>query len=178
MKGFSSQKIALCAIMTATIEVGKLALSFLPNIEVVTLLIAVYSVVFGWYTLISVVAFVLIEIAVWGAGPWVVTYFIYWNFICVFFLFAKKLHLTNTLFMTLFAVILTFLFGLLSSFVDIALGGFGNFFARFAIYYARGIYFYLVHIISNAVVFVLLYKPLKIILLKFSNALKNKVTYE
>ena len=35
---------ALVGIMAATVECGKLALSFLPNVEVVTLLIALFSV--------------------------------------------------------------------------------------------------------------------------------------
>ena len=40
--------VALVGIMAATMECGKLALSFLPNIEIVTLLHALYGYVFGY----------------------------------------------------------------------------------------------------------------------------------
>ena len=39
--------ITLIAILSASITAGKLALSFVPNVEVVTLLFIVYSIVFG-----------------------------------------------------------------------------------------------------------------------------------
>ena len=42
-----ARQVALVGIMAATMECGKLALSFLPNIEIVTLLHALYGYAFG-----------------------------------------------------------------------------------------------------------------------------------
>ena len=38
--------IALIGVMTATLEAGKYALSFIPNIEIVSLLIILYTIFF------------------------------------------------------------------------------------------------------------------------------------
>ena len=42
-----AKTVALVGIMTASVECVKLALAFLPNIEAVSLLLALYSYVFG-----------------------------------------------------------------------------------------------------------------------------------
>ena len=63
-RSFSSgaaKKIALVGISAATIECGKSALAFLPNIEVVTLLCALYGYAFGMLGVLSAVVFVCIE---------------------------------------------------------------------------------------------------------------------
>ena len=61
-------KLALIAIMAATLEGGKLALSFIPNVEIVTLLCAVYGYVFGFYGIIATYIFVGIETLIWEIG--------------------------------------------------------------------------------------------------------------
>lgn len=39
--------LTLIGILSASITAGKLALSFIPNVEVVTLLFIMYAIVFG-----------------------------------------------------------------------------------------------------------------------------------
>ena len=73
----NAKSLALVGIMAATVECGKLALSFLPNVEVVTILLALYGYVFGWYGVIAAGVFVCIEPLIWGMGRWVITYIIY-----------------------------------------------------------------------------------------------------
>ena len=74
-KGLTTAKgIALVGIMAATLECAKLVLSFLPNIEVVTLLCALYGYVFGIYGVIAVAVFVCIEPLIWGVGSWIISY--------------------------------------------------------------------------------------------------------
>ena len=51
-------KIALIAVMAATLEGGKLALAAIPNVEIVTLLCAVYGYVFGGAGIIATYVFV------------------------------------------------------------------------------------------------------------------------
>ena len=55
-------KLALIAIMSATLEAGKLALAFIPNVEIVTLLCGVYGYVFGFYGIIATYIFLTIKI--------------------------------------------------------------------------------------------------------------------
>ena len=70
------------------------------------------------------------------------------------------------------AVALTVWFGILSTLIDIGLlsGFFDNFLYRFSVYYLRGIPFYIAQIVSNAVLFPLLFKFLerKLLLVKHS----------
>ena len=58
---FGVRGIATVGVMAATLECGKLVLSFLPNIEVVSILTALFGYVFGWAGVISTFIFVLIE---------------------------------------------------------------------------------------------------------------------
>lgn len=154
---------ALVGMMAATIECAKLALAAIPNVEAVTLLIALYSYVFGWAGLISAFVFVFIEPLVWGMGTWFISYLIYWPLLAIVFFLLGRLGLKNRFATCGIAVIMTFLFGILTSLVDIGLfsGSFDNFFYRFGIYYARGVVFYLVHIGSNLLVFLFVFSPLR-----------------
>ena len=49
---------ALVGMMAATVECAKLALAAIPNVEAVSLLIALYSYVFGWAGVLASVIFV------------------------------------------------------------------------------------------------------------------------
>ena len=150
-----AKAIALVGITAATLECAKLALSALPNIEVVTLLIALYGYVFGWYGVLSAVVFVSIEPIIYGFGTWVVSYYIYWPLVAFTFMLLGKIRLKNRWLLTLSALILTLFFGVLSSLVDVGLlsGNFDNFIYRFGVYYARGIVFYAIQLGCNAVLF-------------------------
>ncbi|MDE6059872.1 MAG: hypothetical protein K2G31_00135, partial [Clostridia bacterium] len=71
--------VARVAAMAAMLTAFKFALSFVPNIEVVTLLILVYGSAMGIaYALPATLIFCSIEVAIYGAGSWVLLYFIYW----------------------------------------------------------------------------------------------------
>ena len=149
-------------MMAAMLECSKLLLSGIPNIETVSLLIAVFSYVFGPCGLLASIVFVCIEPLVWGVGSWVVSYFIYWPTLSLVFWLLGKGRLGKRFLPTAVAVGMTVLFGILTSLVDIGLfsGSYENFFYRFGIYYARGIGFYVTHVLSNAVIFFLLFLPL------------------
>ena len=155
-KGLSAARYAaLVGIMAATIECAKLALSFIPNVEIVTILIALYSYCFGWPGVLSTVVFVAIEPIIWGFGSWIITYIVYWPLVAIVFMLFGRAGVKNRWVLTAAAVGLTVFFGVFSSLVDIGLfsGRFDNFFVRFGIYYARGIVFYLIQIACNIVLF-------------------------
>ncbi|MBR5140826.1 MAG: hypothetical protein IKV16_07205 [Clostridia bacterium] len=152
---------ALVGMMAATIECTKLILSGIPNIEGVSLLIAVYSFVFGWAGVAAAVVFVCIEPLVWGFGTWFISYMIYWPAVALIFFLLGRLRIKRRFIATGVITVMTFLFGVLTSLVDIGLfsGSFDRFFYRFGIYYARGVVFYAVHIMSNFLVFLILFPP-------------------
>lgn len=152
--------VALVGIMAATFECGKLALSFLPNIEIITLLHALYGYVFGVWGAVASVVFVCIEPLIYGFGTWVPSYFLYWPFVSLLFWLLSRLRVKNRWLLTLVSVLLTVWFGVLTSLVEIGLfsGFFEDFFARFSVYYLRGMPFYIAQIATNAVIFPLLFR--------------------
>lgn len=166
IKGRSSKRatparmIALVGIMAATVECGKLALSFLPNIEVVTLLLALYGYVFGFLGVVAALVFVSIEPIIYGFNTWVVSYYLYWPLVSLVFMLLAKIKVKNRFLLTGAAVLLTAWFGVLTTLVDLGLlsGFFDNFWYRFTVYYARGAVFYIVQIACNAVLFPFLFK--------------------
>jgi energy-coupling factor transport system substrate-specific component len=163
-----ARKVALCAVLTALLEAGKLALAVIPNVEVVTLLCAAYGYVFGLFGMLAVSLFVVVETLVWGVGTWVLSYVIHWNFVClVFFLLGRK-RVRNRFVLTAAAAVLTVLFGVTSSIIDIGLfsGAFDNFFYRFSVYYVRGIAFYAIETVCNLIVFPTAFIPLSDLLYK------------
>ena len=155
-----ARAIALVGITAATVECGKLALAALPNIEIVTLLVALYGYVFGWYGVASAVVFVSIEPLIYGFGTWLPSYFIYWPLVAVVFMLLAKMRVRSRWLLTAAAVVLTVFFGILTSLIDVGLlsGNFDRFFYRFGVYYARGIVFYAIQIACNAVLFPLAFR--------------------
>lgn len=164
-----AKRVALIAICTALIEGCKLALSFIPNIEVVTLLCALFGYAFGWYGVISVALFVCIEPLIWGFGSWIISYFIYWPLVAIVFMFFSKLKLRNRLLFTVTAVILTIFFGALSAVVDVLVYSKpSNFIRVFPEYYLRGIAFYIIQVTCNMLLFPIAFIPLSDTLVKLN----------
>ena len=158
-----AKKIAIIAMMTATLEGAKLALSFIPNVEIVTLLCALYGYVFGLSGIISTYLFVAIESLIWGFNTWVITYLLYWPLVAFIFMWLGKCDIKNRLIITLTATLLTIFFGVLSSLIDTGLlsGFYDNFFKRFSIIYIRGIVFYIIQTVCNFALFLGLFRPLE-----------------
>ena len=155
----NARSVAFVGVMAATLECGKLVLSFLPNVEVVTILCALYGYVFGWLGVAAAIVFVCIEPLIYGFGPWVITYFIYWPTVALVFMLLRLKGIKNRWVITAVAVGMTVLFGLLSSFIEAAiyLGFNSHFLHNFVLYYARGVVFYTIQIACNATLFATLF---------------------
>ena len=65
--------------MLATLMFGlKVVMAPLPNLEPVSLLIIVYTLVFGWRALYAVYIYVGLELMMWGIGLWNINYLYVW----------------------------------------------------------------------------------------------------
>jgi len=166
-------KLCYMALFTATLSGGKFALSFIPNVEIVTLLIIVYASVFGiWYILPATIVFCLIEVLLYGFGYWFITYTLYWPLLGItasILLRNKKLWVA-----ILLALLSTALFGLLSTLIDTSLailssGQLHAFVRVFVLTYIKGAWFYVVHIVSNCTLIAVLYVPLCRLLTRIRN---------
>lgn len=158
------KNIVLVGILSATLTVAKLALFFVANVEIVTLLIMVYATVFGRKTaLFSALVFSTVEVLLFGFNTWVVLYFIYWPLLAL--VAGTILKKPRVWCAVLLAIVLTIVFDVLDSLITTifaALGGVPTYqlVRIFVSYYIRGIWFYVVHLVSNAVVVGALYLKL------------------
>ncbi len=155
------------AVMAGMLSALKFALSFLPNVEVITLLIAVFSSVWGlWYSLPATLIFCLVEMAIYGIGNWLLLYFVYWPLIAVIFHFAlrKKSALKTLVIATILGVVFSMVFGVLSACTEtlLVIGNVATdkLSAYFVSFYIKGLWFDLVHTLSVGVSMVALYLPL------------------
>ena len=157
-----ARSIAVTGLAAATLTAGKFVLSAVPNVEIVTLLCAVYGFVLGLPGILAVYVFVTCETLIYGFGTWVISYYIHWPSVAFAFFFLSKFIRPSRLIPTALAVVMTIWFGVLTSLTDVGLfsGFWDDFGARFAIYYARGAVFYVIQTVCNAIVFPLLFKPL------------------
>lgn len=156
---FDARSVALIGIMTATLTCGKLVLASLPNIEVVTLLCALWGYSFGIYGVIASGLFVMIEPLIYGIGSWLISYIIYWPTVAIIFMLLGRKKINSRWIFTATAVGLTLLFGILSSVIDSAfyLGINEHYFTNLVIYYIRGSVFYAVQTVTNAALFLTLF---------------------
>ena len=74
----ASRRVVLCALLAAMMTVLQMAMSPLPNIEPVSLLVLVYALVFGRDVFYIIVTFVLLEGLVFGFHLWWVSYLYVW----------------------------------------------------------------------------------------------------
>lgn len=134
---------------------GKEIFAFIPNVEILTLLTALYGYTFGIYGIVASVLFVTLQPIIYGFGPWIISYYLYWPFVALVFMLLRKLGIKNRFALAGAAVLLTIYFGVLTTLVDIGLfmGRFDDFFYRFSIMYSRGIVFFAIQIACNAVLF-------------------------
>lgn len=150
---------------------GQVALKLIPNVEIVTVIIIVCAYAFPpVVSILATLAFCTGEWLIYGYGYWVIAYYIYWPSLAAFSLLLKRINngkLRNAS-AAFTAAFFTALFGVLTAAVDTVLAsGFSeNFLIHFPIIYARGIYFYITHIVSNTIITALLFPLL-------TNALKR-----
>ncbi|WMC91149.1 hypothetical protein [Kineothrix sp. MB12-C1] len=84
------KKITRIALLSAVLYVAKVALEFLPNVELVSFLIIIYTLVFGAETFIIITVFNMFELIQWGFGIWWVSYLYVWPLLCLFVLLLKR----------------------------------------------------------------------------------------
>ncbi len=166
----STISIVQISVAAATISAAKFALMGLPNIEAVTLLCAVYGFALGWRGIAAAGVFAAAETLIWGAGSWVVTYFLHWPLVATVFCMMSRHIKPSIIIPTVAAFLLTVEFSVLSALVDVGLttGYFYNFGERFVIYFLRGTWFYVAQIVCNLVLFPLLFKPLTVAVIRIS----------
>lgn len=161
---FTTKELVLISILSATLTAGKLVLSFIPNVEIVTLLFIVYTLVFGRRRALMVsVVFTTMEILFWGFATWLIVYYIVWP---VLILITSALH--SRLRGEYGLAIIAGLFGLTFGFHFAVVESFFYGLSYGAVYWIRGIPFDIIHGASNFITVLLLQKPLTTLLTRLT----------
>ncbi len=161
----SAKVVARIALMSASLVAGKFALSFIPNVEVVTTLIIVYGVVFGYESVFATLIFCTLDIFIYPPSlDVIISYYIYFDLLAIISATMSNLEVENKYAYLVLGVFMTALFGVITSFFYSLLFG-----APFFAVYLAGLLFYAVHIISTLVFMLVGFTPLVKILTKIKN---------
>lgn len=154
-QGYKSVRIlTLIAALTAILETAKISLNMIQNVELVTLLVIVFTREFGWrITLPSVLIFVMIEMLWWGPGMWVISYFFVWPLLVLLTTLLKKSE--NQWTYILLSGAFGLAFGALCSVIMLITGGLKAAFA----WWIAGIPYDLIHCAGNLVIAFVLFRP-------------------
>lgn len=168
----SIQDIALIGMMTAVIEVSKLALSPLPNVELVTFWVIMFTLFFGPKIIYAIIAFNLIEISIYGIHIWVIMYFYMWPILAlIVWLLRKK----NSIWVySMLSGFFGLFFGAFASLPYIVIGSVDGSIRSGLImafnWWVAGIPFDIVHGAANVVLMLVLYTPVRALLYRLKKS--------
>lgn len=139
-----------------------MALAAFANVEIVTLLLISYTLVFGLrQAFMTSLIFVTIEMLIWGFAIWVLLYYIYWPLMVLLVSMVRKLKF-SVIYAAIIGIVMTVFFGALSTFLEVLVMSpkEGAEFAEFYIIrYISGIPLFLTHVICNSVTMTVLLYP-------------------
>ena len=96
-----------------TLWVAQVSLSYIPNCELVSTLIIVYTLLFGKEMLISVELFAVAEIMTWGVGMWNFIYIYIWSILVLLTMAFKNIIKENWILWAVFCGLYGLAFGAL-----------------------------------------------------------------
>lgn len=168
--------IALIGIMIAVIEVCKFAMVSLPNIELTSFWLIMFTLYFGKRIYFVVPALIIIEGAVFGFGLWWLMYLYAWPLLVLITSAFKKSQSAMTF--SLISGIFGLCFGLLCSIPYVFINTTGTDIANgiraaFA-WWVAGIPFDFLHGAGNFILMLVLYNPVSKIMKKTVNKTLKK----
>ncbi len=162
--------ITLIGMMVAVIEVCKVTLSFLPNIELTSFWLILFTIYFGWKIVYVVPVFILIEGFMYGIHFWWIMYLYVWPLlVLVVWIFHRK---DDVWFWSFVSAFFGLSFGFLCSLVYVVIGtaegGLANGLKVAFAWWISGIPWDIVHGAGNFVLMLVLYKPVRAIMRRMS----------
>ncbi|MEH2945579.1 hypothetical protein [Sporofaciens sp. JLR.KK001] len=145
--------------LSAILLIGQVGMSYLPNIEIVSLLIYIYTQVYRKKVFFIIYVFVFLEGCIYGFGLWWFGYLYIWSVLALIVLRSGRQQ--TSVIMT--AVILGaygLSFGMLYALPYFIAGGWATGFS----YWVSGIPFDLLHCAGNVAVSLICYRPLRTLL--------------
>lgn len=161
----TAKDITLIGLMVAIIEVCKVIMKDLPNIELTTFWVIMFTLYFGKKIIYVVPTFIVIEGTIFGFGMWWITYLYLWPLLAFITWFFRKND--SAWFWAVISGFWGLLFGLFSSFPNIVTSGP---YAAFT-WWIQGIPWDIGHAIANFALMLVLYRPIRQIMNRVNNML-------
>ena len=154
--------IALIGLMVAIIEVCKVAIAHIPNVELTTFWLMMFTLFLGKRVYYVIPVFIMIEGVMYGFGLWWIMYLYLWPLVVmVTHLFRKDNSiLTFSMISGVFGLLSGFFGAIPYIFIGTFEGGIANGFKVAATWWISGIPWDLVHGISNFIIMLVLYHPI------------------
>ena len=159
-KSLNVREICLFGILASLTFAAKYVMSWMPNIEPVSLMVMLFGVIFGLKALFPVYVYVVLEILFYGLGTWNVNYLYIWAILLLLAIALRDMR--GSLGWAVLSGAFGLMFGALCMPVDILIGGFGYAASK----WVSGIPFDLAHCAGNFVIAALLFKPMRAMLEK------------
>ena len=164
----AAQDVAAAALMAAVIEVCKLFMQGLPNIEMTSFLVILFTLHYGRLSLYAIPAFILIEGLLYGFGLWWVMYLYAWPLLALITRAFSRAD--SAFFWACVSGAFGLLFGLLCAvpyfFIGLAGGGFAQGMRQLFAWWVAGIPYDLIHGAGNFVLMLALYRPISKLLVR------------
>ena len=161
------QEMVLFGVLGALTFALQVVMSGLPNIELVSLLVMLFAVVFGWKALYPVYVFVVMEILFYGFSTWNIYYLYIWAVLAVAAIFLRRME--SPLAWSVLSAVFGLCFGALCGIVDIFIGGWAYAVTK----WISGIPFDLLHCGGNFGIALVMWKPLRGVLEKLYARMKR-----
>ena len=161
-------EVTLFGVLGAILFALQVAMSGLPNIEPVTLLVMVYAVVFGRKCLYPIAIFVVMEILFFGIQMWNINYIYIWAVLALAAWWLREMR--HPLAWAILAAVFGLLFGALCAPVYLFTGGL----AYAVSWWVAGIPYDLLHCGGNFVMALLLFVPLRKLLTNLYTRMNHK----
>lgn len=165
----NTRSLILYSFLGALIFASQFALSFIPNVELVSFLVIIYSLIYGKKAQVPILVFNMLMGLFYGFNPyWIIGYFILWPLLSILTILFKKLLLENYLALAIFSGVFGLSFGALYSLQYIIIVSPAYAFS----YWVSGIPFDVIHMIGNYFIMLFLGKPIYNLLIKLNKEFK------
>ncbi len=169
-KFLTVRDITMIGMMVAVIEACKMLMTFLPNIELTTFWVILFTLFFGWKMVFVIPVFILIEAAIYPFGTWLIMYLYTWPLLALLAWIFRKTD--SVWFWSILSSLFGLSFGLLCSipyiFIYASTGGIQAGLASAFAWWIAGIPWDLVHGVSNFILMLVLYRPVRNLMTKIT----------
>ena len=158
-----AKDITLIGMMVAIIEVCKIIMKDIPNIEVTTFWVIVFTIYFGKRIIYVIPTFVIIEGLMFGFGMWWIMYLYLWPLLALVSWLMRKND--EAWVWAIISGLFGLFFGFFGAFPYVFTSGIVSAFA----WWIQGIPWDITHAIGNFVIMLILYHPIRNVMHRVNN---------